>query len=134
MIVEVSAITPGIGAEVTGLDISQRINKKTIARFREVFLRHLVLVFRDQALSREEHKQFAHHFGEPHVHPSRRRDLKTTGDLGIFVIDTPADAEQSNDEAWHSDVSCEVIPPMASLLYVTKLPENVGGDTMFANM
>jgi taurine dioxygenase len=68
------------------------------------------------------------------VYPSRRRDLKTTGDLEIFVIDTPADAEQSNGEAWHSDVSCEVIPPMASLLYVTKLPENVGGDTMFANM
>ena len=134
MIVAVSATKLGIGAEVTGLDISQRINKKTIARVRELFLRHLVLVYRNPVLSREDHKQFARYFGELHVYPSRRRDLKTTGDLEIFVIDTPADAEQSNGEAWHSDVSCEVIPPMASLLYVTKLPENVGGDTMFANM
>lgn len=134
MIVEVSAITPGIGAEVTGVDISQPINKKTIARLRELFLRHLVLVFRDQALSREEHKQFALHFGELHVHPSHRSGLKAASDPEIFVIDTPAEAEQSNGEAWHSDVSCEVIPPMASLLYVTKVPENGGGDTMFANM
>ena len=101
MIVEVSAITPGIGAEVTGLDISQRIDKKTIARLRELFLRHLVLVFRDQALSREEHKQFAHHFRELHVNPSPRSGLKSAGDLKNFVTDTPADAEQSIGEAWH---------------------------------
>ena len=56
MIIEVSAITPGIGAEITGLDISQPLDKDTIARLRELFLRHLVLVFRDQVLSREDHK------------------------------------------------------------------------------
>ena len=134
MIVAVSATKLGIGAEVTGLDISQPMNKKTIARRRELFLRHLVLVYRNPVLSREDHKQFAHYFGELHVYPFRRRDLKATGDLEIFVIDTPADAEQSTGEAWLSDVSCEVIRPMASLLYVTNLPENVGGDTMFANM
>jgi taurine dioxygenase len=31
-------------------------------------------------------------------------------------------------------VSCEEIPPIASILYVTRCPENGGGDTMFANM
>ena len=134
MIIEVSAITPGIGAEITGLDLSQPLDKDTIARLRELFLRHLVLVFRDQVLSREDHKQFARHFAELHVHPSNRSGLNKGGDPEIFVIDTPADAKQSNGEAWHSDVSCEAVPPMASLLYVTKVPDNGGGDTMFANM
>jgi taurine dioxygenase len=55
-------------------------------------------------------------------------------DPELFIIDTKPDAKQSNGEAWHSDVSCEEIPPLASLLYVTKTPENDGGDTMFANM
>ena len=32
------------------------------------------------------------------------------------------------------DVSCEENPPLASLLYVSKVPENGGGDTLFANM
>ena len=134
MIIEVSAITPGIGAEITGVDISQPLDKDPIARLRELFLRHLVLVFRDQVLSREDHKQFARHFAELHVHPSHRSGLNKGGDPEIFVIDTPADAKQSNGEAWHSDVSCEAVPPMASLLYVTKVPDNGGGDTMFANM
>jgi taurine dioxygenase len=97
--VKVSAITLGISAEITGLDISQPMNKKTMARLGELFLRHLVLVFRDQALSREDHKQFAYHFGELHVHPSHRSGLKKAGDSEIFVIDTSADAEQSNGEA-----------------------------------
>ena len=52
----------------------------------------------------------------------------------MFIIDTPADAKWSNGETWHSDVSCEDIPPLASLLYVSKVPENGGGDTLFANM
>jgi taurine dioxygenase len=134
MTIEVSAITPKIGAEITGLDISQPLDQATVTRLRALFLQHLVLVFRDQALSREDHKRFAGHFGKLHVHPSHRGGLNKGADPEIFVIDTPADAKQSNGEAWHSDVSCEVIPPMASLLYVTKVPDNGGGDTMFANM
>ena len=39
MIVKVSAITLGIGAEITGIDISQPMNKRTIAKVRELFLR-----------------------------------------------------------------------------------------------
>ena len=101
MIFEASAITPGIGAEITGLDISQPLDKNTIARLKELFIRHLVLVFRDQVLSREEHKQFARHFAELHVHPSHRSGLNKGDDPEIFVIDAPADAKQSNGEAWH---------------------------------
>ena len=86
MIVEVSAITPGIGAEITGLDISQPMNKKTIARLREFFLRHLVFVYRDQALSREDQKQFSRYFGELHVHPSPRSGLKKAGDPKILSL------------------------------------------------
>ena len=64
-------------------------------------------------LSREDHKQFACHFGVLHVHPSCLGGLNKGGDPEIFVIDTPADAKQSKGEAWCSDVSCEAIAPMA---------------------
>jgi len=134
MIFKASAITPGIGAGITGLDISQPMKKKTIARLGEIFRRQLVLVLRDQALAREDHKQFAHYFGELYVHPSHRSGLKKACDAEFFVIDTPAEVEQSNGEAWRWDVSCEVIPPMVSLLYVTKVSGNGSGDTPFANV
>jgi len=55
-------------------------------------------------------------------------------DPEMFIIDTPSDAKWTNGETWHSDVSCEEIPPLASLLYVSKVPANGGGDTLFANM
>ena len=37
-------------------------------------------------------------------------------------------------EEWHTDVSCDVEPPMGSILYLTEVPPDGGGDTLFANM
>ena len=134
MALDIEPITPGIGAEISGLNLAEPLGDDRVLALREAFLRHLVLVFRDQSLTRVQHKQFGRYFGELHVHPSHRSGMNKTGDPEIFVVDTPADAKQSNGEAWHSDVSCEENPPMASLLYVTTVPENGGGDTLFANM
>ena len=134
MALDIEPITPGIGAEISGLNLAEPLDDDRVLALREAFLRHLVLVFRDQSLTRVQHKQFGRYFGELHVHPSHRSGMNKTGDPEIFVVDTPADAKQSNGEAWHSDVSCEENPPMASLLYVTTVPENGGGDTLFANM
>ena len=36
-------------------------------------------------------------------------------------------------QGWHTDVSCEERPPMATLLWMRTLPET-GGDTLFASM
>ena len=40
---------------------------------------------------------------------------------------------RANGEGWHSDVSCDVEPPMGSILYIRQCPPR-GGDTLFANM
>ena len=132
----VTPITPMIGAEISGLSLAN-LSDAQIKEIRALFLKHMVLVFRDQELTRDEHKAFARNFGELHIHPSKRSGMgagKEGEDPELFIIDTKPDAKQSNGEAWHSDVSCEEVPPLASLLYVTKTPENDGGDTMFANM
>ena len=133
MKINTEAITPNIGAEITGADLAN-LNDESFGEIHAAFLKHQVLVFRDQKLSRDEHKEFGRRFGEIHIHPSKRNGLNTKDDPELFIIDTKPDAKLSNGEAWHSDVSCEIIPPLASLLYVTKIPENGRGDTMFANM
>ncbi len=43
------------------------------------------------------------------------------------------DSPRANGEGWHTDVSCDVEPPMGSILYIKQCPPR-GGDTLFANM
>lgn len=131
---QIQSINPVIGAEILDLDISAPLGEDQVHQLRDAFLGHKVLVFRDQTLTRAQHKRFAGYFGELHIHPSHRAAMNRHKDPEVFVIDTPADARQSNGELWHSDVSCEPVPPLASMLYVTKVPDNGGGDTLFANM
>jgi taurine dioxygenase len=128
----ISSITPTVGAEVTGVDLAD-LSPETVSSIKAAFLKHHVLVFRDQTLSRDQHKAFGRLFGDLHIHPSKRNGMNQQ-DPELFIINTKPDAKLTNGEAWHSDVSCEEIPPKASILYVTKCPENGGGDTMFANM
>jgi taurine dioxygenase len=128
----ISSITPTVGAEVTGVDLAD-LGPEAVSSIKAAFLKHHVLVFRDQTLSRDQHKAFGRLFGDLHIHPSKRNGMNQQ-DPELFIINTKPDAKLTNGEAWHSDVSCEEIPPKASILYVTKCPENGGGDTMFANM
>ena len=128
----ISSITPTVGAEITGVDLAD-LSPEAVSSIKAAFLKHHVLVFRDQTLSRDQHKAFGQLFGDLHIHPSKRNGMNQQ-DPELFIINTKPDAKLTNGEAWHSDVSCEEIPPKASILYVTKCPENGGGDTMFANM
>ena len=49
------------------------------------------------------------------------------------MIYADKDSPRANGEGWHTDVSCDVEPPMGSILYIKQCPPR-GGDTLFANM
>ena len=121
-----------MGAQVSGIDL-RNLSQPQVSELRSLFLEHLVLVFRDQDLTREEHKAFGRLFGELHIHPSKR-DLDTQSDPEIFAIKTTLKSQWTNGETWHSDVSCDPVPPLGSMLYVREAPGDSGGDTLFANM
>ncbi len=128
----VQPLTPHLGAEVRGVNLGA-LDQVRQQEIHHAFLRYGVLVFRDQDIDREQHKSFGRQFGTLHVHPSVRY-LGARGDPEIFMIRTTPDSAYTNGEAWHSDVSCEPVPPMASILCVRELPGTSGGDTLFANM
>ena len=111
----VTPITPVIGAEISDVSLAN-LSPAEVAHIKELFLKHMVLVFRDQALNREQHKAFGRNFGELHIHPSKRsaesggmkregndsqRSAVVNDDPELFIIDTKPDAKQSNGEAWH---------------------------------
>jgi len=131
--VEIRALTPTIGAEVTEVDLATEIdNVELVAVLKAAFLKHHVLVFRDQHVTTEQHKKFGRLFGDLHIHPTQRGQ-GYQGDCEIFRVHADEATTLNNGGLWHSDVSCDEVPPLGSMLLLTTAPDQ-GGDTLFANM
>jgi taurine dioxygenase len=128
---QVTPLTPHIGAEITGVDLGANLNNEEQSAIHDAFLKHMVLVFRDQHLSREQHKAFGQKFGKLHVHPM---NYARSGDEEILEVKTTAKSAYTAGNGWHTDVTCDEYPPMGSMLYITETPECGGGDTLYADM
>ena len=128
---DVTTLTPHLGAEVTGLDLSQPLDEDQRRDLHQAFADWSVLVFRDQHLDREAHKSFGRYFGDLHVHPMNH--ARET-DPELLIVKTTKDSPYTAGDAWHTDVTCDAIPPLASALYITETPEVGGGDTLYADM
>ena len=127
----VSTLTPHLGAQVEGLDLSQPLDAPQLHDLHQAFADWGVLVFRNQHLDREAHKAFGRYFGDLHVHPM---NYSRKSDPEILIVKTTKDSPYTAGDAWHTDVTCDAIPPLASALYITETPEVGGGDTLFADM
>jgi taurine dioxygenase len=130
--IEVRKLTPNIGAEIYGVDLSKPLDDKQFDEVHNALLTHLVIFLHDQKMSVEQHKAFGHRFGKLHRHPSAPALLADHPE--IYVIKADENSTWVAGEDWHSDVSCDAEPPMGSILHLTTVPPDGGGDTMFANM
>ncbi len=130
--IEVRPLTPTIGAEIFGVDLGGEISNQQHDAIHEALMRHVVIFFRDQKMTPEQHKAFGRRFGKLHLHPASPNLLE--GHPEILLIQANEKSKRVAGEVWHSDVSCDPEPPMGSILYMHETPANGGGDTMFANM
>jgi taurine dioxygenase len=129
MAFDVHPITAAIGAEITGIDLSE-ISQDTAEELRKVWLDHKVLVIRDQPITQEQHIAFGRLFGELEVHPFTEND---DGHPEIVVLEAGGDTGRSFvASGWHSDVTWRAEPSMGSILRGVIVPP-VGGDTCFAD-
>ncbi len=127
----VRALTPHLGAEVQGVDLAQPLSPTLLQDLRAAWADWSVLVFRDQTLDREAHKALGRQFGNLHVHPMHSMGA---ADPEILTVKTTANSAYTAGDGWHTDVTCDAIPPLGSMLYITQPPEGGGGDTLFADM
>jgi len=130
--IEVRKTTPVIGAEIFGVDLSQTLSNRQFDEIHQALMENLVIFFRDQKLTVEQHKAFGARFGKLHIHPNAPKGVADHPE--ILVIKADEKSKRVAGEAWHSDVSCDEEPPMGSILYIHEAPPDGGGDTMFANM
>ena len=128
---EVETLTPHIGAKVRGVDLSQPLTNEQARDVHQAWIDWKILVFPNQHLNRDQHKAFARRWGKLHVHP-----MQPTygGDEEVLVVKTTRDSAYTSGDGWHSDVTCDPVPPLGSMLYITETPASGGGDTLFADM
>ena len=127
----VAPLSPHIGAEVQGVDMARPVSPAQVRDLAQASADWMVLVFRDQVLDRAAHKTFARHFGDLHVHPMH---IHRQDDPEILPVKTTANSAYTAGDGWHTDVTCDPVPPLGSMLYITQTPECGGGDTLFADM
>ena len=126
----VSPLNPTIGAEIGGIDLSRPLSVEDRDAVKGLLLRHKVLFFRDQAITRDQQIAFALNFGELYAHP--------TGGVETHRVVQPIAAENfkkyssSNENHWHTDTSWRIDPSFGAVLRAVHIPE-VGGDTIWAD-
>ncbi len=125
----VDKLTPIIGAEISDVDLARPSNAQT-DEIHRALAENLVIFFRDQHLSEDQHLDFGRRFGELHLHPAAPH---APGRPELMIIHADKNSPRANGEGWHSDVSCDPEPPMGSILYIRQCPPQ-GGDTLFASM
>ena len=127
--IEVEPLSPVIGAEISGVGISKPLGNQTFQEVHDALMKHQVIFFRDQDMTLNEHKAFGRLFGELHIHPTEKAP---EGHPEIITIHADDKSKVVAGMKWHSDVSCDLEPPMGSILHLHTIPE-AGGDTMFAS-
>jgi taurine dioxygenase len=128
--IEVRPYAPNLGAEIRGLDLAEGLNAEQFEEIHHAYLDNQILFFKEQSpIPPDIHVAIAKMFGELHFHPAAPGK---DGYPEIFEIHAHAKSKIANGEFWHSDVSCDEIPPLGTMLQIHILPES-GGDTMFAD-
>ncbi len=130
--IKVEPLTCTIGAELSNVNLGVASRDAgLVAEIRALLLKHKVLFFRDQDISRAEHVAFARHFGELEDHPVAGSDPDNPGLVRIYK--SPEQPNDRYENAWHTDATWREKPPFGCVLRCVECPP-VGGDTMWANM
>ena len=133
-----------IGAEVTGIDLTEALQLDSFEILRNALDDHRLLIFRNLRWTVAQQIAFSKSFGTLENFPDPKDQAeghKTV--LRVTNIDRKTNAIKPVDEpghksftlgtsAWHIDSSFRTLPSKASILYALEIPEK-GGDTMFAD-
>ncbi|KAL6239642.1 hypothetical protein BDW75DRAFT_249731 [Aspergillus navahoensis] len=136
---KIQKLTPTIGSEVTGVQLSS-LSSAGKDQLALLVAQRKVVAFRDQDfadLPIAEALEFGSHFGRHHIHPTSGQPegypeihlvhrYSSKGEFDAFF------ADRNSTVAWHSDVTYEAQPPGTTFLYILDTPE-VGGDTAFVD-
>ena len=133
---QVRDLTPHTGAEVIGLDLTQKPKPDMTERLHDLLAERAVVVVRNQRLSPPQFMQAAEAFGELMPQMIERftlPDFPLVGFVSSEDTDKPGGKRMVRGEQYHTDHSNYPAPPKATLLHAVTIP-SAGGDTQFVNV
>lgn len=136
MAFSVKPLSALLGAEVTGIDLSQPLDPETKRALHDAWIKHAVLVIRDQKLTPAQFAQAAGLFGDLLEQQLKKFTLPDHPEVGtISSRDLPiVDGKlHVRGENYHTDHSNFAAPPKATTLHAVALPPT-GGDTQFVDV
>lgn len=128
-------LSPALGAEVRGVDL-RNIDESGAKALNELWLKHHVLVIRDNLVSEDELVEFAKSFG---AIENARKMSPLASRPEIMVIsnvregNAPLGALPDGELFWHFDRIHQTVPNKAGVLHSIELPSK-GGETRFSSM
>jgi taurine dioxygenase len=125
----ITPLTPAIGAEISGIDLSQPVDSATREKLSLALAEHLALVFHDQSLTPEQYLGASEIFGPPMRQHYSQHHMPGYPDIGLVWHRNG----QQPAERWHTDHTNRERPPAATILYGVEIP-STGGGTSVATM
>jgi taurine dioxygenase len=136
-------VTPtgaALGADIGGVDLRQALDAASFAAIERAWMDHLVLRFRGQQLDDDQLMRFSARFGTLDRAPIQAVTMsETRPNEWVTIISNVKVAGKAigglgnYESLWHTDMSYNDAPPIASLLHAHEVPP-AGGDTGFCNM
>jgi taurine dioxygenase len=127
---DVRQVGGAIGAEISGVDLSEPLVSGTRDVIRQTLADWGVVFFRDQPLTPDQHIALARHFGDININ---RFFTHAEGYPEIALVVKEPEQTKNIGGGWHTDHSYDQIPALGSMLYARDVPP-AGGDTLFASM
>jgi taurine dioxygenase len=128
-----------VSAEIRDIDL-RALDGTRFGAIRRAWIRHPVLLFRDQALSDPDLIAFSRRFGDLDHAPIQENGRRfVDGFPEIYVVSNVLEngvaigSLGAGEAVWHTDMSYLENPPMASMRYALEIPP-AGGDTSFCDM
>lgn len=131
-------LTPNLGAEVCGVDLSGPMDDELFGALYQAFLQYQVLLFPPQDLPPQRQVEFARRFGEVQVHVMNQYHADGYPELyRLSNLDASGKPTGHHPDkgtlAWHTDGSWQRVTGQATIIYGEVMPQS-GGETHFCDM
>jgi alpha-ketoglutarate-dependent taurine dioxygenase len=128
----VEPISGACGCQITGVDLREPLDDEQVAEIRKAFEQFLVIVFRDQDITPDQHKAFSRLFG-----PITELPQAPVFDGHRDMQEVRREANEPENvvpsfEHFHTDSPFLLRPPLCVVMRALEVPR-FGGDTAFSN-